>query len=171
MKTGTFFVRVWRTLSIVGLLFALFSSYISYPGEVAIRFDDLGTPIQYIQRERLFYGAVAIFLVNMVLIRAVGKLFLKIPSSNVPVPNQSAWAKHREQLNEIVTNWFSALQAAINTVLGLSLLVISFLNRSDRGLQPVDYAWLLPLSAFILISVLIALPIRTAMKPAVDDER
>lgn len=170
MKTGTFFVRVWRTLSIAGLLFALFSSYISYPGEVAIRFDDLGTPIQYILRERLFYGAVAIFLVNMVLIRAVGKLFLKIPSDKIPVPNQSLWASHRNQLNEIATNWFSALQAAVNTVLGLSLLVISFLNRSDRGLQPVDYAWLLPLSAIILISVLIALPIRTAMKPAASDE-
>ncbi len=170
MKTGTFFVRTWRALSIAGLLFALFSSYISYPGEVAIRFDDLGTPIQYILRERLFYGAVAIFLVNMVLIRAVAKLFPRIPSGSVPVPNQSLWAKHRGQLNEIVNNWFSALQAAINTVLGLSLLVISFLNRSDRGMQTIDYAWLLPLSVIILISVLVALPIRTSMKPAVDDE-
>ncbi|HLK98115.1 MAG TPA: hypothetical protein VK364_10130, partial [Hymenobacter sp.] len=62
MKTGTFFVRVWRILSILGLLFALFNSYISYPGEVAVRFDDLNQPIQFISRESLFYMAVAIFL-------------------------------------------------------------------------------------------------------------
>jgi len=170
MKTGTFFVRVWRTLSIAGLLFALFNSYISYPGEVAVRFDDLGTPIQYVQRETLFYIAVAIFLINNTLIRAVGKLFLRVPSNSVPVPNQALWAKNRSQLNEIVMNWFSALQAAINTILGLALMVISFLNRSDRGLQAVDYAWLMPMSAFILISVLVALPVRMAMKPAAEYE-
>ncbi len=171
MKTGTFFVRIWRILSIAGLLFALFNSYISYPGEVAVRFDDLGTPIQYIERETLFYIAVAIFLINNTLIRAVGKLFVRIPSASVPVPHQAFWTRNRSQLNEVVMNWFSALQAAINTILGLTLMVISFLNRSDRGLQAVDYAWLLPLSAFILISVLISLPIRLFMKPAADDER
>ena len=135
-----------------------------------MRFDDLGTPVQYIERETLFYIAVAIFLINNTLIRAVGKLFLRIPSDSIPVPNQSLWAKKRTQLNEIMTNWFAALQAAINTVLGLALMVISFLNRSDRGLLPIDYAWLLPLSAFILISVLIALPIRMSMKPAAEYE-
>lgn len=171
MKTGTFFVRTWRILSIAGLLFALFNSYISYPGEVAVRFDALGSPTQYVERETLFYIAVAIFLINNTLIRAVSKLFLRVPSGSVPVPNQPLWAEHRAQLNEIVTNWFSALMAAINTVLALALMVISFLNRSDRGQQPIDYTWLLPLSAFILISVLVALPIRVSLKPAVSDER
>jgi hypothetical protein len=169
MKTGTFFVRVWRIISILGLLFALFNSYISYPGEVAVRFDDLNQPIQFISRESLFYMAVAIFLVNNTLINAVARLFPRVPTARIPVPNQQAWATHRDALNEVFTNWFYALMAAINTVLALGLMVLSFLNNSSRKLQSLDYAWLLPLSTAILIIVLVALPIRLFMKPAGDE--
>ncbi|MGF7217083.1 hypothetical protein GGR92_003256 [Spirosoma lacussanchae] len=169
MKAGTFFVRVWRILSILGLLFALFNSYISYPAEVAVRFDELGTAIQYLDRETLFYIAVAIFLVNNTLINAVARLFPRVPASKLPIPNQALWAAHRDQLNEVVVNWFYALMAAINTILGLSLLVISLLNRSDRGQLAMDYAWLMPLSTVILIVVLAALPVRLFMKPTADD--
>jgi hypothetical protein len=169
MKTGTFFVRVWRILSILGLLFALFNSYISYPGDVAVRFDELNNAIQFIDRETLFYIAVAIFLINNTLVNAVARLFPRIPTAQVPVPNQEVWAKHRSTLNEVVTNWFYALMAAINTVLGLGLMVLSFLNRSNHGIEAVNYAWLLPLSTAILIIVLVALPIRLFMKPGGDD--
>lgn len=169
MKAGTFFVRVWRTLSILGFLFALFNSYISYPGEVAVRFDDLGTAIQYITRERLFYAAVAVFLINNTLINAVARLFPRVPTAQVPVPNHAVWAAHRPALNQVMTNWFTAIQASINTIAALGLIVLSLLNRSDRLQQPVDYAWLLPVSAVILIIVLAALPIRLFMKPDTDE--
>ena len=169
MKAGTLFVRVWRILSILGLLFVLFNSYISYPSDVAVRFDELNQPIQTVKRETLFYIAVAIFLINNALINAVARLFPRIPTAQIPVPNRAVWASHRPQLNVVVTNWFRALMAAINTVLALGLMVLSFLNRSDRGIQPVDYAWLLPLSTAILIIVLVALPIRLFMKPGDDD--
>ncbi len=169
MKTGTFFIRTWRVLSIIGLLFALFSSYISYPGEVAVRFDRSGLPTVYLGRETLFYIAVAIFLVNNTLINLVARLFPRIPTSRIPVPNQGAWASHRPELNETVTNWFYALMAAINTILALGLIVLSLLNRSDRVQQQMDYAWLLPLSTAILVIVLVALPIRLFMKPSSHD--
>lgn len=169
MKTGTFFVRVWRIMSILGLLFALFNSYISYPSDVAVRFDELTNATQFIDREVIFYIAVAIFLINNTLINAVARLFPRIPTDKVPVPNKAAWARHRDRLNEVVTNWFYALMAAINTVLALGLMVLSFLNRSGHEMNPVDYAWLLPLSTAILIIVLVALPIRLFMKPGGDD--
>ncbi|WP_460975931.1 hypothetical protein [Spirosoma knui] len=169
MKAGTFFIRVWRILSIIGLLFALFSSYISYPGEVAVRFDERNQPIQLVSREAVFYSAVIIFLLNNTLINAVAKLFTRVPTAQLPMVSTSVWASHRSQLNVVVTNWFHALMAAINTILGLGLLVLSFLNRSDRGIQAVDYVWLLPLSTAILIVVLVALPIRLAMKPGSDE--
>lgn len=168
MKTGTFFVRVWRIISILGLLFALFNSYISYPSEVAVRFDELNQPVQFIGRETLFYLAVAIFLINNTLINAVARLFPRVPTAQVPVPNQRVWANHRAAMNGIVTNWFYALMAAINTILALGLMVLSFLNQSARSIQPVDYAWLLPLSTIILIIVLVSLPIRLFMKPGDD---
>ena len=169
MKVGTFFVRTWRVLSILGFVFALFTSYISYPGEVAVRFDDLKQPIQTVNRELIFYIAVAIFLINNTLINAIAKLFRRVPTTQIPIPNQGIWVSYRSQLNEIFTNWFSALMAAINTVLALGLFVLSLLNRSDRSMQPYDYAWLLPVITAILIAVLIALPIRLFMKPSADD--
>ncbi len=168
MKAGTLFIRAWRIISILGLLFALFNSYISYPNDVAVRFDDAGVPIQYVDRETLFYIAVAIFLINNALINAVARLFLRLPTSQIPVPNHGLWTSHRSELNEVVTDWFYALMAAINTILALGLMVLSFLNRSEHGVQEIDYAWLLPLSAAILIIVLSALPIRLFMKPSTD---
>ena len=168
MKTGTFFVRIWRILSILGLLFALFNSYVSYPGEVAIRFDELSQPVQFIGRETLFYIAVAIFLVNNTLVNAVARLFPRIPTAQVLVPNKQVWANHRAKLNVVMTNWFYTLMAAINTILALGLMVLSFLNRSARSIRPIDYAWLLPLSTAILIIVLVALPVRLFMKPGDD---
>ena len=169
MKAGTFFVRVWRILSILGLLFSLFNCYISYPDEVAVRFDDLKQPIQTVNREVIFYVAVAIFLINNTLVNAIAKLFLRVPTAQIPLPNQGVWATHRPQLNEIFKNWFYALVAAINTVLALGLFVLSLLNRADRSMQPYDYAWLLPVITVILIAVLVGLPIRLFMKPGDDD--
>lgn len=169
MKAGTFFIRTWRILSILGLLFALFNSYISYPGDVVVRFDEQNQPIQTIDREVIFYIAVAIFLINNTMIKAVSKLFLRLPSASIPVPNRAVWAAHRSQLNDIFTNWLYALTAAINTVLALGLVALSLLNRSDRGINTYDYVWLLPLSAIMLIGVLAALPIRLFMKPSDND--
>lgn len=171
MKAGVFFVRVWRILSILGLVFALFNSYISYPNDVAVRFDDLNQPIQTVDREVIFYAAVAIFLLNNTLINALSRLFPRIQTAQLALPNQRVWASHRPALNEVVTNWFRAIMAAINTILALGLMVLSFLNSSIRGIQPIDYAWLLPLSTVILITVLVALPIRLFMKPGDDDDR
>ncbi|QHV99846.1 MULTISPECIES: hypothetical protein [Spirosoma] len=169
MKASIFFVRTWRIMSILGLLFALFNSYISYPGEVVVRFDDSNQPLQTIDRETIFYIAVAIFLINNTMIRAISRLFLRLPTASIPVPNQAVWATHRSQLNEVFSNWFYALMAAINTVLALELIVLSLVNRSDRAIKAVDYAWLLPLSTAILVIVLVALPIRLFMKPGDDD--
>lgn len=169
MKTSAFFVRVWRILSILGFVFALFSSYISYPDQVAVRFDDLNHPTQTINRELIFYIAIAIFILNNTLLNVVRRLFLRIPTDSIPIPNQAVWSAHRSTLNEVFTNWFSMLMSAINTVLALGLLVLSFLNRSDRPIREVEYAWLLPLSTAILIGVLAYLPIRLFMKPGNDD--
>ncbi|WP_229366018.1 hypothetical protein [Fibrisoma montanum] len=122
-------------------------------------------------RETIFYGAVAIFLINNTLINTVAKLFTRIPVSQIPIPNQPFWADHRAELNEIITNWFYAIMAAINTILGLALFVLSLLNRSDLTATPINYAWLLPLSTLILAAVLIALPVRLLIKPVAHDER
>lgn len=168
MRTSAFFIRVWRILSILGFVFSLFNSYISYPGSVAVRFDDTGYAVQYVSRETIYYTAVIIFLLTNVLIGAVSRLFPRIPTDRLPIPNAAVWANHRPELNVVFTNWFSALRSAVNTILALGLMVLSFLNRSNHAPDDRDYAWLLPLSTFIIISVLVGLPIRLLMKPGTD---
>ena len=168
MKTGIFFVRVWRIVSILGFLLSLFSSYISYPESVAVRFDELNRPIQTIGREVIFYLATAIFIINNTLLRAVAKLFVRVPMESLPSFVQERWAGHRSELNEIITNWFSSLASAVNTVMALGLFVLSSLNRGDRSMQAYDYAWLLPVTTVIFIAVLVSLPIRLLQKPSDD---
>lgn len=169
MRIGTFFVRVWRLLSIFGLVFSLLNSYISYPGDVAVLFNSLGQATQYLDRETLFYTAVAIFLVNNVLINSITRLIPKLPFSQLPV--SAIWVTYRDELNAILVNWFYALMAAVNTILALSLMVLSFLNRSDFRVDSTTYGWLLPLSVSIIGIVILALPIRVLlMKPATTNE-
>ena len=87
------------------------------------------------------------------------------------IPVSSVWANHRDELNEIIVNWFYALMASVNTILALSLMVLSFLNRSDFRVDQYTYGWLLPLSVFMLASVILALPIRLIlMKPASNND-
>ncbi|WP_461074054.1 hypothetical protein [Spirosoma horti] len=169
MKVSTFFVRIWRMVSIGGFLFALFSSYISYPDAVTVRFDELNHPIQTLDREVIFYLAIGIFIINNTVLNLISRLFLKVPTAQIPIPNHAAWAANRPQLNKVFKNWFNALTASVNTILGLGLLVLSFLNRSDRPIRAIEYAWLLPLSTAIILVVLVSLPIRLSMKPG-DDE-
>ncbi|RYF37647.1 MAG: hypothetical protein EOO38_25935, partial [Cytophagaceae bacterium] len=89
MKVGTFFVRVWRIVSIAGFLFALFSSYISYPDAVAVRFDELNHPIQTLDREVIFYLAIGIFILNNTVLNLIARLFLKVPTAQLPIPNHA----------------------------------------------------------------------------------
>lgn len=169
MRVGTFFVRVWRFLSVLGLVFALINSYISFPGDVAVLFNSAGQATQYLGRETLFYASVAVFLINNILINSIARLIPKLPTSQIPVA--PVWANHRDELNEILVNWFYALMASVNTILGLSLMVLSFLNRSDFQVDQYTYSWLLPLSVFMLSLVIIALPVRLIlMKPSRTNE-
>jgi hypothetical protein len=171
MTTGTFFARTWRYLSILGVVISLITSYIAYPGDVAFRFNEIGTAKAYINREVIFYAAVAIFLLNNALFTAVGKSFPRVPSAALPVPNQPVWAAHRKELNRHVGNWFLLLAAAINTVLALGLFVLSLVNRLEGVDDAWNFAWLMPLSTAIFAIVIVALPLRLLLKPAPDEDR
>jgi hypothetical protein len=170
MRAGSFFVRTWRILSILGFVGLLMSSYISYPAEVAFRFNDLGQASQYISREVIFYVSISLFLLVYVTTNALARLFPKLPAERIPNPNPTPWQGYRQALVAVYVDWFYALAAAFNTILALGLMVLSFINNSARtSVGPSDYAWLLPTSTAILAIVIVALPVRLMMKPPVDD--
>ena len=168
MRAGSFFVRTWRIVSIIGFVFLLLSSYISYPNEVAFRFNPAGQAVQYLSRETIFYVSIGLFILVYVITNAVTRLFPKLPIEKIPNPNPTAWVGKRRQLAEVYVDWIAALSAAFNTILALGLMVLSFLNRSNVNADSNDYGWLLPLSTAILAIVIISLPIRLMMKPPVD---
>ncbi len=168
MRAGSFFVRTWRILSIIGFVGLLMSSYISYPNEVAFRFNDAGQAVQYLSRETIFYVSIGIFMAVYVITNAVARLFPKLPIEKIPNPNPVVWEGQRRKLADVYVNWFYALAAAFNTILALGLMVLSFLNRSNVNADSNDYGWLLPLSTAIIAIVIISLPIRLMMKPPVD---
>ena len=168
MRAGSFFVRTWRILSIIGFVILLMSSYISYPAEVAFRFNEAGQAVQYLGRETVFYVSIGIFMLVYVITNAVARLFPKLPIEKIPNPNPVPWEGQRRKLSDVYVNWFHALQAAFNTILALGLMVLSFLNRSNVGADSNDYGWLLPASTAIIGIVIASLPIRLMMKPPVD---
>lgn len=170
MRAGSFFVRTWRILSILGFVGLLISSYVSYPVDVAFRFNELGQAVQYVSREIIFYVSIGLFILIYVLTNAVARLFPKLPAERMPNPNPTAWQGHRQELAVIYVNWFYAIGAAFNTILALGLMVLSFLNNSSRtDAGASDYAWLLPVSTAILGIVIVSLPVRLMMKPPVHD--
>ena len=168
MRVGPFFVRTWRVLSIIGFVGLLLSSYISYPVDVAFRFNDTGQAVQYLDRETIFYVSIGLFILIYVVTNAAARLFPKLPADKMPTPNPVVWEGHRRQLADVYVNWIYALAAAFNTILALGLMVLSFLNRSNVSADSADYGWLLPLSTAILAIVILSLPIRLLMKPSVD---
>lgn len=169
MRAGSFFVRTWRILSILGFIGLLISSYISYPVDVAFRFNELGQAVQYLGRETIFYVSIGLFILVYVVTNAVARLFPKLPAGQMPNPNPTAWQGYRQELATIYVNWFYAIAAAFNTILALGLMVLSFLNNSSRtNAGASDYAWLLPVSTAILGIVIVSLPIRLMMKPPVE---
>lgn len=171
MAVGTFFIRIWRWSSIVGLVLSLLSGYISFPNDVAVRFNENNVGTVFLDREVLFYSVVGLFLLNNVLINTIVRLFPRIQTDKIPVPNHAAWAANRPALNQVMSNWFHALQASVNTVLALGVLVLSLLNHANPDATDAqNHVWLLPLSTVIIGSVIISLPIRLLMKPRANHD-
>ncbi|GAB3912686.1 hypothetical protein GCM10028803_56050 [Larkinella knui] len=169
MKISTFAIRLWRLASLIGFAVLLIYTYVSLETKVAVSFTPDSRPDVFISRDYLFYGCVAIFLINNTLINTLTKLFPKVSGTALPIPNQQLWLEHRDQLNEIFRNWFYSLMAAVNTVMALSLYVLGRLNTQLGATQLSGHQWLLPVCTAIILIVIISLPIRLAMKPAAEE--
>lgn len=144
-------------------------AYTTFDQTVAVHFTPEKRPDAFLKRDVLFYGCVAIFLINNTLINMLARLFPRIPNAALPVPNPTAWADHRNQLNELTQNWFYALMAAINTVMALALWVLRSLNLQLGSAPLSGFEWLLPVVVLIFAIVIFSLPVRLLMKPDRED--
>jgi len=145
-------------------------SYTLFSDDVGVHFDELGIADKFLSKSTIFYIAVALILVNNVLIMNISKRLLILPSHLLPIPNQTEWAAQRDVLNEHLKNWFYCLIAAINTITGLSMLTLATLNSNQSQQRVGEFGWLFYLTVSLLIVILLALPIRLATKPTLQQE-
>ncbi|GAB3259198.1 hypothetical protein GCM10027347_22590 [Larkinella harenae] len=169
MKVSTFAIRLWRLASLIGFASILIYTYVSLETTVAVSFTPDSRPDVFIDRDYLFYGCVAIFLINNTLINMLTKLFPKVSGTALPIPNQQLWLEHRKQLDEIFQNWFYCIMAAVNTVMALALYVLGRLNTQLGSTSLTGHQWLFPVCAAIILIVIVSLPIRLTMKPTPEE--
>ena len=169
MKVTTFGIKVWRALSVLFVVGALIWTYTVYPEAVAVDFNELGMPKNYLGRETVFYIAMGLILFNNVVIVAVARQIPKVPSELLPIPRRNEWRLHRDELNEHLTNWIYCLVAAINTILALSFFSLATVNSSEFKNDVFDFAWLFYLGVGMLLIIFVSLPVRL-MRPTVPKE-
>ncbi len=171
MKKATFAVRTWRVLSVVFVLVLTLGCYVVFPDDVGVHFDALTQkPDVFLEKRVIFYVSAALALIVNTVFPAVGRLFASVDSRFLPIPNQQAWAASRSDLNEHFLNWFLCLNAAVNSILGLSLLALVSLNDVQFKFRVIDFRWLFYMAVAIFITIILALPLRLNRAPALSTD-
>lgn len=168
MKITTFAIRVWRVFSMITVFGASMYSYSLFGQEVGVHFNALGQADEFMLKSDIFYILVGLILTNNVLLLSVGRALLKLPSNVLPIPNQTLWAEHREELNEHIQNWIYSLVAMINTSIALTIFALATVNNEFK-FKIGDFNGLLYLIVGFLLAIVVALPIRLLMKPSSND--
>lgn len=143
-------------------------SYSLFGQEVGVHFNALGQADEFMLKSDIFYILVGLILTNNVLLLSVGRALLKLPSNVLPIPNQTLWAEHREELNEHIRNWIYSLVAMINTSIALTIFALATVNNEFK-FKIGDFNGLLYLIVGFLLAIIVALPIRLMMKPSSND--
>ena len=169
MKISTFVIRVFRVLSLILFVLALFRTYLNLPGQVTVHYDALGTPDGFINKTQLFYG-LAIFVVVLNVLLSV--LALYVPAVPVRVwrmPHRDHWRVHKRLFVEIVTHWLFTLILLLNVFVTLSLLVLWWLNTNEKS-SVQSFGWVLGLGVLLLLGWAVALPLRLSIKTTDPEE-
>lgn len=168
MKIGTFFFKVWRWASVLLVIGALVWTYSLFPEMVAVDFSDTGLAERYVNKEHIFYIVMGLFLVNNVLIAGLVKQIPNMDAAYLPILKRDVWAKHREELNEHLTNWLFCLMAVINTIMGFSLFALATINSDNFKMDVFDFSWIYYVGMALLIVVFL-LPVRLLWTPVPKD--
>lgn len=155
--TAVFF-KFWRRASFFFVLATLFFCYSTLPEDVAVRHNEFGRPVGYIDKSTLFYvvgGIIILFnlLVGLMKNATLQVDFLKLNPSSI-------WAKAKGSLDSLLTNWFDGFMATINTILVFILLGLNGVNRQIDQALDRDYSLVLLAAGVIVIFALFFLPIK-----------
>ena len=167
MKTTTFAIRIWRILSMIAVFVASVYSYSLFGADVGVHFDASGKADEFMQKSDIFYILVGLIVTNNVLLIALGRQLIKLPSHLLPIPNQSEWTAQRDELNEHLQNWIYCLVAMINTLIAMTVFALATVNN-EFTFKVADFEGLFYLVVVFLLVIVVALPIRLMIKPKED---
>lgn len=157
-----FFVRFCWTISLIGFLYNLFTTYGSLQPTVGIHF---GETILHIPRTSYFFFFLVFFLVLNITLYLFSKVFKDLPKSFFLVPFSAYWTQNmdvRKAANQILENWCWAIAATANYFLMYWMLLIeSNYHYEGASISAVNWFYL---PGYLMLASLILPLLRLMIK-------
>ncbi|MCA0364083.1 MAG: hypothetical protein LCH67_08565 [Bacteroidetes bacterium] len=152
------FFRFWKIGSFLLLTVVVLFCYANLPEKIAINFDDNGNPVGFVSQQQFFYWtAGVIFFINFLvslLKNAIIKLNFKALNPN------SLWANQPQATTSLISTWFNAFLAIVNTFLIFVVLGINNINSDKNQMLDFNYNWFIIGGAALLLIIIFWLPVR-----------
>ena len=158
-------IRFFRSFSLLAFIIVLFFCYVSLPGEVAVHYNDNGSPDMFIDKSQLFYGLAIFIVVLNTAFMLLSNLVPSLPIRRIRLPSAQFWAEHRNSLLRILLNWIHSFVGMTNLFVMGCLIAVVLLNTSENA-QITHYGWLLAVGAGLLLGWLVYVPLRLNRKIA-----
>lgn len=171
MSAEYFFSRVWVVVSVMGVLVAIFLSYVNFPEDVAVHHQG-GKAVTFWNKNNVFYAVVGTVVGFNVLLMFLGRTFASLPDGAVRWFSFNGWLQARPQLNLRFANWVRLLQGGLNLVVCLGLYALAMVNQPETQKTINNYQWMLWVAAFGVLLGLFWLPLRLLFwkpKPLAED--
>lgn len=150
------FFRIWKAASLPLLVATLLICYFNLPDQVAIHFSDKGQPNGFINKQELFYWAVAIIMLVNLLMSAFGRSLTKLLQK--AIPKNLVWSQSPIQTLKVSEGWTNGLTAILNTFLILCLVALNKVNGEENQLLTFNFNWILIVTAILFMLILFYLP-------------
>jgi uncharacterized membrane protein len=125
---------------------------------IAVQHTESGRPNSFMDKQSFFYLIFGVTIAFNFLMNSLKNQALKIDFSKLNP--QSLWAKAPYALTNLLTGWFDAFIAFINSFLAIVLIGLSRINRNDEQRLDINYNWLLIVGVFLLMILIFYLPLK-----------
>jgi hypothetical protein len=153
MSIEFFILKTWRYLSLIAAVVFLFLKYYALPDMVAVYFSKQAISSGFLPKDQFFYLFATLLLVINIFPSLLIAPFKKLPPSTLPsfLKKYSGTAF----LNETFENWINLIIGSVNSILIVSLLILSKINSTEYHTNINDYNWFSTISfiGFILLLV------------------
>lgn len=152
------FFGFWRKASMAVLIATILFCYANLPDSIAVTHDESGRPVGFLEKQYFFYIAAGVTVFFNLLMGALKKQLIRI--NFVKLNPDSAWAKNKSSLDDLIGGWFDAFAALVNTFLVFVLFGLNSINANRGQMLDFDYNKIMLLAAVILMILVFFLPLR-----------